>query len=258
MLGEFHNVKTAIIIQARMGSTRLPGKVLMRLGQTTILGEVIRRCKAIPFADVVCCAIPFGSVDDQLAIAARNLGAIVSRGDEVDVLSRYSTAAQEVNADVVMRITADKPFIDPQICGKVLRLLIENNADFASNNMPAGWPHGLDCEAFTSAVLYKADKVTSSKEDREHVTPWMRRNTNLKILSLKGPGGSCVDWRWTLDYKEDYEFISTLFERLDAPPALPLFKDILSVLESHPEFLEINSKWVYMSRYANLSSSRIE
>jgi len=241
----------AIIIQARMGSMRLPGKVLLSLGKTTVLEEVIRRCKAIPLADIVCCAIPFGAQDDQLAKAAKSFGAVVTRGSQSDVLSRYCDAAREINADIVMRIPADKPLIDPIICGEVLKLLIDNNADFAANNMPASWPHGFDCEVFKSDILFQADKATSSKEDREHVTPWMRRNNNLKILSLIGPGGKCINWRCTLDYKEDYDFILSLFEKLDKPPAIPLFDDISLVIEKHPELLKINSKWELMSRYAN-------
>lgn len=241
----------AIIIQARMGSTRLPGKVLLNLGKATVLQEVIRRCKAVLNIDIVCCAIPIGHMDDELAIAAEDMGAIVTRGNQLDVLSRYCDSVRELNADIVMRITADKPFIDPQICSNVLNLLLDNDADFASNNMPAGWPHGFDCEVFKSDILFEAEKASFSKEDREHVTPWMRRNKNLKLVSLKGPGGDCVNWRCTLDYKEDYEFILALYEKLDKPPMVPLFSDIVSVIEKHPELLKINAKWKYVSRYAN-------
>ena len=245
---------TAIVIQARMGSSRLPGKVLRRLGERSVLAEVIRRCRAIPGADVVCCAGPEGAADDPLAAEAERAGATVFRGDETDVLARYAGAAQVLDADVVMRITGDKPLIDPEICGRLLRLRAEADADFACNNMPSGWPHGLDCEVFTGEALARADAKARQAEDREHVTPWLRRHADLRRVNLQGPGGDCVDLRWTLDYPEDLTFFEALFEKLAPGPAMPLYEDVMAVLGRHPEIAAINARWSHLSRFAASSA----
>lgn len=244
---------TAIIIQARMGSSRLPGKVLRQLGGRSVLAEVIRRCQAIPGANVVGCASPEGVTDDPLAAEAERAGATVFRGNETDVLSRYAGAAQAFGADVVMRITGDKPLIDPEICGRLLCLRAEADADFACNNMPSGWPHGLDCEVFTCEALARADSEARQAEDREHVTPWLRRHANLRRVNLQGPGGDCVNLRWTLDYPEDLAFFEALFEKLAPGPAMPLYEDVMAVLDRHPEIATINACWSHLSRFATSS-----
>lgn len=241
---------TAIVIQARMGSSRLPGKVLRRLGERSVIAEIIRRCQAIPGADVVCCASPEGAADDLLAAEAERAGATVFRGDEIDVLARYAGAARALGADVVMRITGDKPLIDPEICGQLLRLRAETDADFACNNMPSGWPHGLDCEAFTGDALARADNEARQAEDREHVTPWLRRHADLRRVNLQGPGRDCGDLRWTLDHPEDLAFLEALFEKLAPGPAIPLYEDVLAVLDRHPEIATINARWSHLSRFA--------
>ena len=241
---------TAIIIQARMGSSRLPGKMLRRLGDRSVLAEVIRRCRAIPGADVVCLACPEGTADDALAAEAEGAGATVFRGADNDVLARFAGAAEALGAEVVMRITGDKPLIDPEICGQLLRLRGEADADFASNSMPPGWPHGLDCEAFTGEVLARAAAEAHDAEDREHVTPWMRRHGELSRVNLAGPGGACVDLRWTLDYPEDMAFLEALFEKLAGGPAPPLYEDVMAVLNRHPEIAGINAGWSHLSRYS--------
>lgn len=241
---------TAAIIQARLGSTRLPGKVLNPIAGTTVLAEVIRRCRAIPGVDTVCCALPDGPEDDLLATAATDLGTQVVRGSEGDVLSRYKTAADAVAADEILRITADKPLLDPVICGDVLRLLRDNAADFACNNMPPGWPHGLDCEVFTRALLERTHVAAKSQPEREHVTPWMRAQDDVKRVNLVGPGGSCTALRWTLDLPEDEAFLIALFEKLPPPPAMPLFDDIMAVLDTHPKIALINAAHQHLARTA--------
>jgi spore coat polysaccharide biosynthesis protein SpsF len=243
---------TAVIIQARLGSSRLPAKVLMPLGRTTVIDEVIRRCRAIPGVDVVCCAIPAGKADEPLARAAERAGAVVFQGDETDVLSRYAKAAVAVGADIVMRVPADKPLIDPQICGAVLRLVATGEADYACNNMPPSWPHGLDCEVFTAQILRRAEAETVEPADREHVTPWMRRHPDIRRANLAGPGGAVVDQRWTLDLPEDLAFLKALFDELPPPPAMPGYEEIAHLLEQRPDILKINAQWGHLSRVAGV------
>jgi spore coat polysaccharide biosynthesis protein SpsF (cytidylyltransferase family) len=232
--------RTAVIVQARFGSTRLPGKVLKDLAGHTVLEHVLHRCRAIAGADVVCCAVPAAGDSDAVAQAAERARAFVYRGDEHDVLDRYYRAAQAVDATVVMRVTSDCPLIDPAICEAVLRLRAHQGADYACNNMPRSGPHGLDCEAFTFAALQRAAREATDARSREHVTPWLRSHPHLIRCNLAGDtdGGGL---RWTLDYPEDLAFFRALFPLLPPWPAIPPTRDVLRVLGAHPEIAALNS-----------------
>jgi len=206
--------RTAVVVQARMGSTRLPGKVLMDLAGRTVLDHVLSRCQAIPGVDAVICATTVKPDDDPVAAEAERLGASVFRGDEADVLGRYLGAARSAEADVVLRVTSDCPLIDPEVCRAVLDLRAREDADYAANNTPPSWPHGLDCEAFTVAALAKADAETDEPYDREHVTPWLRHTPGLRRANLPKPGRPEPDRRWTLDTPDDLAGLRRLFARL--------------------------------------------
>lgn len=233
---------TAIIVQARLGSSRLPGKVLKPLADGSVLEEVLRRCRAIPGADLVVCAVPESRKDDPVAEEARRCGAVVTRGSEADVLDRYFKSARTVGADVIMRVTSDCPLIDPGVCASVLDLRAAQGIDYACNNLPPSYPHGLDCEAFTSEALELAWRKGMTQEDREHVTPWLRRAPEIRRAALAGPGGDCVHLRWTLDYPEDYEFLKAAFALMPAPPAIPGWEEVALLLKHHPEVAAINSQ----------------
>ena len=232
-------MRTAIIVQARIGSTRLPGKVLKPLNGHTVLEEVLQRCRAIPGADVVVCAIPVSSENDALIAPSTRTGAVVTRGSAGDVLARYHQAAGEVGADVVMRVTSDCPLIDPALCGDVLALRTAEQADYAANNMPPSFPHGLDCEAFTAVALARAHVQASDAYDREHVTPWLRRDDSVKRVALAGPGGTAVAQRWALDFPEDYAFLSALFAKL--PAGRTRWQDTLAVVAANPQISTLNA-----------------
>lgn len=232
---------TAVIVQARLGSSRLPGKVLKPLARGTVLEEVLRRCRAIPGADLVVCAVPEDGKDDPVVAEALRCGAIVTRGSETDVLDRYLQASKAVGADVVMRVTSDCPLIDPEVCGAVLDLRAAEGADYACNNMPPSFPHGLDCEAFTRDALELAWRQAIAPEDREHVTPWLRRAPEIRRAVLAGPGGNFAHLRWTLDFPEDYSFLKEVFGLLPSSPALPGWKEVLALLVEHPAILELNA-----------------
>ncbi|MEK7785868.1 MAG: glycosyltransferase family protein, partial [Chloroflexota bacterium] len=231
---------TAVIAQARMGSTRLPGKVMMPLAGRTVLAHVLMRCQAIPGVDVVCCATTDSESDDRVAAEADGLGAEVYRGSREDVLDRYHKAAQALGADVIMRVTCDCPVIDPDVCAAVLKLRAETRSDYAANNLTPSWPHGLDCEAFTKEALGRAAAEARDPYEREHVTPWLRHHPDVKRVNLDGPGGDLAKHRWTIDYPEDHEFFQALFGYLARPPASARMKDILEVLRLHPEIVEVN------------------
>ncbi|MBF0285767.1 MAG: glycosyltransferase family protein [Magnetococcales bacterium] len=232
----------AVIVQARMGSTRLPGKVLQTLVGETVLRHVLRRCAAIPGVDAVCCAIPETPDSDPVAEEAARCGAVVVRGSELDVLDRYDQAARQLGCDVVMRVTSDCPLIDPQVAGAVLRLLLDHDAGYASNNLPASWPHGLDCEAFRREWLEQAAREARDPFEREHVTPWLKTSPLVRRVNLDGPGGEAQQQRWTLDFPEDLAFFQALFPLLPSPPALPGWREVWGVLQHHPEIVALNAR----------------
>jgi spore coat polysaccharide biosynthesis protein SpsF len=233
-------VKTAVIVQARNLSTRLPGKVLKPLGRHTVLEEVLCRCGKIPGADIVICAIPDKPEDEPLIPLVQRSGAMLIRGSTKNVLARYRIAAEAVKTDIVMRVTSDNPLIDPELCGEVLKLRAKENADYACNNMPPSFPLGLDCEVFTMDALRRADQSTVDREEREHVTPWLRRDPGVKIAKLPGPGGHAIEQRWTLDYPEDYEFLRRIFELLPSN-RIPPWTEVMKLIDSHPDIQTINA-----------------
>jgi len=232
---------TAVIVQARMGSSRLPGKVMMPLAGQTVLAHVMARCRAIEGADVVVCATTVGAEDDVIAAEAARCGAEVFRGSPSDVLDRYHGAAEQVGAGTVMRVTSDCPLIDPQICADVLKLRLERGVTYAANNMPPGWPHGLDCEAFDAAALAEAARTAREPYEREHVTPWLRTHASISRVNLEGPGGDLAALRWTLDYPEDMRFFEALFAHLPPAPPHAGMDRVLEVLKRHPEISAINA-----------------
>ena len=215
-------MKTVAIIQARMGSTRLPGKVLLDLGDRAVLGWVVLAAKAIPGVDQVVVATSTLSQDRAIAdwCAANEVACF--RGSEQDVLTRFADAARLFEAEIVLRLTADCPLLDPEVCGQVLALLHLTGADYATNADPRRWPDGLDCEALRAAALFSAENQAISDHDREHVTPFIRNNRDrYRVDSLACPLPGLGSERWTLDTPADFEFLQNLARRLSStrPPS---------------------------------------
>lgn len=196
-------MRTVCIVQARTGSTRLPGKVLLPLNGRTVIGEVLTRCKRIRGIDEVVCAVPYD--DNELQREATKYG-LVFTGPEHDVLTRYYKAAQWAAADIVMRVTGDCPHICPEVCTEVLTL-IRKGAAYASNLEPRTFPQGLDCEAFMFSTLTEAH-LNASRDQREHVTTWMRENVQNRA-NFAAPWK--MDGRLTLDTEDDYRVICAAF-----------------------------------------------
>lgn len=232
---------TAAIVQARLGSSRLPGKVLLDLGGKPVLRHVLERCAQAPGVDVVVCAIPDNADNEPLAAVAEACGTLLFRGPETDVLDRYLGAARMSRADIVMRVTSDCPLIDPEICGKLLALRAETDADYASNLTPRSFPKGLDCEAFTTARLEEAASFAFMHDDREHVTPWFRRAPHISRANLFSGDESLAGLRWTLDYPEDLEFLRAVREALPASSPANL-AEVLELLRSNPEINAIHAR----------------
>ncbi len=235
------SARAVVIVQARLGSSRLPGKVLETLNRRTVLRRVLERCTAMEGIAAVCCAVPEGGSDDPVAEEALACGVAVTRGPENDVLQRYYQAAREWKADVIVRVTSDCPLIDPAIASQVLRLVTEGGADYACNNVPPSWPHGLDCEAFRFDWLERAHAEAELPSEREHVTPFLRNHAETKKLVLPGPGGKLTEHRWTLDTASDLQFLKALFERMPEGRESYAYSCPLSIVEKDPQLAQINA-----------------
>ncbi|MBP1178465.1 cytidylyltransferase domain-containing protein [Methylobacterium sp. PvR107] len=245
-----------IVVQARESSTRLPGKVLKLIDQHTVLSHVLRRCKVVKGVDVVCCAVAEGSKHDRVADEALACGATVIRGSESDVLDRYRRAAEQLNLTEIIRVTSDCPLIDPGLCSQVLDALLSKRADYACNNMPPSFPHGLDCEAFTASALYQAAQNATLPDEREHVTPWLRTRTTIKRAFIVGPGGAIIKQRWTLDYEEDLQFMRRLFQILPKSLNVANYECVMQVIDQFPELQEINMRRRDSGRISGIEISK--
>jgi len=234
-------MKTVAIIQARMAASRLPGKVLLKLGGEPVLAWVTRAAQAAPGIDEVWIATSDNAGDDEVADWAGNHKICVHRGSEHDVLDRYAGAAKASGADIVVRLTADCPFLDPQVIAQTVRLRTVTDAVYASNIDPPTWPDGLDCEVLTAGALLAAASEATRPSDREHVTPFVRNNrTRFSTETLIAPLPGLAGERWTLDTPADLKFLSAIAERL-SPGRPPSFIDVLAVLDREPKLREINS-----------------
>ncbi len=239
---------TAVIVQARLGSSRLPGKVLESIGEKPALLWCLDRCRNIPGVDVVVCAIPGDKADDDVAEIAADAGYFVTRGSQLDVLARYAKAAREINAKTVIRVTSDCPLIDPQIAGQVLALLSDANVDYAANNLPPKFPHGLDCEAFSTDLLFAAEANAKTTYQREHVTPWMRSHASVSKANLRGPGGGVEKMRWTLDQPEDLAFFRALEQAFGPDTATAGAQELVAFCLRRPDLAKLNEMHVDRAR----------
>lgn len=236
-------MKTVVIIQARMTSTRLPGKVLMTLGRRSVLGHVITRAKSIPGVDAVCIAAPMGPDGDPIEAEARACGAEVFRGSESDVLDRYWQAAKAMKADIILRVTSDSPMLDPAIYGAALARMLDTGADYVSNNNPPSWPHGLDCEVFSFEWLDRAAREADKPSEREHVTPFIRNHSEAHTDNLEGPSPSLNHYRWTLDTPEDFKMMEILFQHLPEDPLGWRWQTALKTVDAIPGLKDINASY---------------
>ncbi len=235
-------MRVAAIIQARMGSTRLPGKILLPLAGRPVLSRVLERAVAIPRIDQVVCATPADPEDDAVADEAARAGVMVTRGSRDDVLDRYHAAAKAADADIILRITSDCPLIDPAICGEVVDLLQREGADFACMNAPVlTWPHGLECEAFSFAWLDRARREAFKPSEREHVSTYIRGHPETRLANLNGPGVETARHRWTLDHPEDLTYLRAIFERLPDGPAGWSWRVPFAIAEADPRLSAMNA-----------------
>lgn len=231
------------IIQARMGSSRLPGKVLMDLAGQPVLARVVDRVAASSRVDQVIVATTDQPEDNAIAVLCSQEGWNCYRGSASDVLDRYYQAAQAAGAtagDAVVRITADCPLIDPTVIDEVISLFSAHQLDYASNVDPPTFPDGLDVEVIDYWALQKAWEEADLISEREHVTPYIRNHKELfRQDSLRGEA-DLSQWRWTLDEPADYQFLLGIYTKLPGLNRDTSMGEILSFLSNHPDLTQIN------------------
>ncbi|MBU0486137.1 MAG: glycosyltransferase family protein [Proteobacteria bacterium] len=239
-------MKVVAIIQARMGSTRLPGKVMKSLCGKTVLSHVIARVQACPYVDEVVVATTTVPQDDVIVKESEMAGAKVFRGSEGDVLSRYYEAAKETCADIVVRVTSDCPLFDPQVLSRMITLFLKLNAsqpvvDYLGNSLESSFPVGLGAEIFSFVALEKASIEATKEYEREHVTPYIYLNPELFAVRNFANDEDLSFHRWTLDTSEDFELITTIYERLGKDGELFSTKSILDLFLKEPQLINVNS-----------------
>jgi spore coat polysaccharide biosynthesis protein SpsF len=232
-------MRVAVVVQARMGSSRLPGKIMMPLAGKAVLQRVIERVSCAKFDDVVV-ALPDCVTNDEAAELAKRAGATVVRGDEDDVLSRYLLAAQAVHADAIMRVTADCPLIDPDVLDQMVEIFKTGAYDLVSNARVRTFPRGLDAELFTRASLDAMATEATLASHREHVTPFLYAHPERFMIHDFVSETDLSNWRLTLDTPEDLALLTRIFDLTEGPDTLRL-AETRAIVAAHPELLAINA-----------------
>jgi spore coat polysaccharide biosynthesis protein SpsF len=233
-------MKTGAVIQARVGSSRLPGKVLADIGGRSMLARVVRRVARARRLDCVIVATTVAPGDDAVVAEARRLAVEVFRGDEDDVLDRFWQAACRFDLDAVVRITSDCPLIDPGLIDVVVDAFLRAQppADFASNTIERTYPRGLDVAVMSREALHRAWREAKAPHERAHVTPYLREHPDrFRLLGIAG--GKAGDQRWTVDTTQDLEFARAVY-RLLGNEDTASWREILALLKRHPEVLALN------------------
>jgi glutamate-1-semialdehyde 2,1-aminomutase/spore coat polysaccharide biosynthesis protein SpsF len=230
------------IIQARMGSTRLPGKVLASIGGYPMLWHVLNRLSYVPAVEQTVVATSTETSDDLIFQFCQENGFECFRGSEQDVLDRYYHAAKHYSADVVVRITADCPLIDPQVIDKVVKTYLEGDYDYVTNTLRYTYPDGVDVEVFSFLALQTAWQEAKLPLEREHVTPYLRHSESFRIHNVENEFDLSNRYlRWTVDEPCDLEFIRALYSK-NGSGGLALSMDaILRLLDQDPELTKINN-----------------
>jgi len=236
-------MKRVIIMQARMTSTRLPGKVLKDLMGRPMLACQIERLRPCQCVDELMIATTTNTTDDPVIELCEAENIPWFRGSENDVLSRYVGAARQAGADVIIRITSDCPLIDSEVVDKVIRELTDNapDCDYASNVIERSYPRGLDTEAFLRETLERCDRLAVSDQSREHVTSVIREvNPDEFICRSVTDSQDNSDLRWTVDTEADLKLVRRIYEELNLPEKQLSYPEIVAYVRSHPELAKIN------------------
>jgi Spore coat polysaccharide biosynthesis protein F, CMP-KDO synthetase homolog len=228
-------------MQARMGSMRLPGKVLLKIIGKSVLELDVARLRRVKNIDEIVIATTLSEKDDLIVEEAKRLNISYFRGDEEDVLSRYHQAAKGSHADVIVRITSDCPLIDSDVTESIIGFYLENivKYDYVSNTIDRTFPRGLDTEVFSYEALNQAYEESTHQRDREHVTPYIWDNKEIFSVAQYLNDIDYSNLRWTLDTKEDFELIQKIYEHFYERDYFSMH-DILELLKEQPYLSDIN------------------
>lgn len=234
--------KITAIIQARMTSTRLPGKVLMNIEGKPMLWHVINRLRFSKKLDDIILAIPDTKENDILEKFVKDNKLKYFRGSEKDVLSRYYEAAKFFSVDLIVRITSDCPLIDPKIVDLVIEEHLNSTADYSSNSLKKTFPRGLDVEVFNFEILEMVYKEAKEDYQREHVTPYIYEHPEIfEVQNIEAKGKlRRPELRLTVDTKEDLQLIKEIYKYLYRPKKIFYTEEIIDLLNKHPELIKIN------------------
>lgn len=232
--------KIAVIIQARLSSSRLPGKILLNLGDKSVLAHVVGRIKRCNKISDVIVATTNLLADDATVTECKKISVKYFRGSSDNVLERYYLAAKGHAVDIVVRVTSDCPFIDAGILDQMLDKFSKEKPDYLSNTLTRTYPRGFDIEIFTFASLDKAYKQAKVDYEQEHVTPYIYLNPDKFILEAYSDNADNSDLRVTLDTKEDWEVIQIAYSTLGNNDNFS-YRDVIDYLRQNPDIAKINS-----------------
>jgi spore coat polysaccharide biosynthesis protein SpsF (cytidylyltransferase family) len=209
--------KTFIIIQARLGSTRLPGKILKEINGKSLLEILLLRLEKVKGIAGICVATTEHENDDKVEDHVKKLGYPCFRGSTNDVLDRYYQSAKKLNAKTIIRVTSDCPIFSSEVLTEGLDTFVKNSLSYASNVQPPTYPDGLDYSIFSFELLEQAWKSAQLKSEREHVVPWMWKNisydSSAKFYAQNLKAQKDISqYRWTVDEPEDFEYISNIYK----------------------------------------------
>jgi spore coat polysaccharide biosynthesis protein SpsF len=232
-------MRTIALIQARMSSSRLPGKVLQDIAGQPMLGRVVHRAQQAKSVDLVAVITSTNAEDDAIEMLCQKNNIPYFRGSLDDVLDRYYQAAIHFQADNVVRLTADCPLLDPKIIDKVVQTFHKSAFDYVSNALECTYPDGLDTEIFRFEALERAWQEARLKSEREHVTPYIFKHPELFRLGSVKQEEDLSSWRWTVDTPRDLEFVRAIHKFIkDEEFGMD---EIVKLLKEHPELSELNS-----------------
>jgi len=238
---KLQNQNKVAIIQARLGSTRLPGKIFKTLAGKPMLWHVVDRLSHSKIIDKIIVATTTLPEDDPVEQFCLSNKISIYRGSSNDVLSRYYETAKIYNAGIVIRVTSDCPVIDPNIIDAMLaQFIYDNSIDCMSNCIQRTFPRGLDTEIFTFSALKKTYTEAKLNYEHEHVTPYIYNNPDKFIIKNYANETDLSSYRWTVDTFEDFRLIEEIYKNLYQKDKIFLFKDILQLIEKRPDLSRIN------------------
>lgn len=229
------------IVRARMGSTRLPGKTLMVAAGKSMLAHTIERLERARTIDRVVVATSDDARDDEIASACDALGVAVFRGATEDVLGRVVSCAEAFGMTDVAHFSPDNPLVDPRLCDELIGVYLDERPDYLTNNLPPTWPDGLEVEVTSAAALGRSATHASTPDEREHFLTWIWSHQDQFRIRAVTREPSLNHVRLTLDYPEDWDVISTIFDELYPHDPQLCWEDVVAFLESRPDLQERNA-----------------